>query len=310
MEYSPEHQRRPQVSLPGIRTLFPDHLLSATPRHHQPTSAHSPVSNVPRMFTEQSARPLPSSENTSPTNSARPEVYERRLQSSPSSEGYRHVMPPCPPGYTSSTAQPTNSSASLRSPYQLYHPSTSFSQPPAETARLHPVGSRTLSPRSPSPTSTISENESPGSEPPSPGDLSADENPSPTAADRQSDGGRRHACPHCAKRFNRPSSLAIHVNTHTGDKPFKCPFPGCGREFNVNSNMRRHYRKHLTSAAPQAPRPGAFYSPPASTSAGLQFIRYHDYQTETYLSTADDVSPIDPSDPRASLSKGTRWRPV
>ncbi|KAN0109506.1 hypothetical protein V8E52_009149, partial [Russula decolorans] len=63
---------------------------------------------------------------------------------------------------------------------------------------------------------------------------------------------RRHACPHCAKRFNRPSSLAIHVNTHTGDKPFRCPFPNCGREFNVNSNMRRHYRKHLTSTTPQA----------------------------------------------------------
>jgi uncharacterized Zn-finger protein len=28
--------------------------------------------------------------------------------------------------------------------------------------------------------------------------------------------GKRHACPTCAKRFNRPSSLRIHVNTHTG----------------------------------------------------------------------------------------------
>lgn len=29
---------------------------------------------------------------------------------------------------------------------------------------------------------------------------------------------KRHICPHCDKRFNRPSSLKIHVNTHTGDK--------------------------------------------------------------------------------------------
>ncbi|KAF7318556.1 hypothetical protein HMN09_00365900 [Mycena chlorophos] len=28
--------------------------------------------------------------------------------------------------------------------------------------------------------------------------------------------GRKHVCPTCQKRFNRPSSLRIHVNTHTG----------------------------------------------------------------------------------------------
>ncbi|KAI0060530.1 hypothetical protein BV25DRAFT_1786189, partial [Artomyces pyxidatus] len=55
---------------------------------------------------------------------------------------------------------------------------------------------------------------------------------------------KRHLCPYCPKRFNRPSSLGIHINTHTGDKPFRCPYPRCGKEFNVNSNMRRHYRNH------------------------------------------------------------------
>lgn len=30
--------------------------------------------------------------------------------------------------------------------------------------------------------------------------------------------GKRHTCPHCKKRFNRPSSLKIHLNTHTGAK--------------------------------------------------------------------------------------------
>ncbi|KAJ6556047.1 hypothetical protein B0H19DRAFT_846876, partial [Mycena capillaripes] len=55
---------------------------------------------------------------------------------------------------------------------------------------------------------------------------------------------KRHVCPTCAKAFNRPSSLGIHVNTHTGVMPFRCPHPSCGRVFNVNSNMRRHQRKH------------------------------------------------------------------
>ncbi|KAF7332907.1 hypothetical protein MVEN_02396200 [Mycena venus] len=56
--------------------------------------------------------------------------------------------------------------------------------------------------------------------------------------------GKKHICPTCSKRFNRPSSLRIHVNTHTGATPFRCPHPSCGRAFNVNSNMRRHFRNH------------------------------------------------------------------
>ncbi|KAF9461442.1 hypothetical protein BDZ94DRAFT_1221397, partial [Collybia nuda] len=61
-----------------------------------------------------------------------------------------------------------------------------------------------------------------------------------------SNSGKKHVCSTCFKRFNRPSSLRIHVNTHTGATPFRCPWPNCGREFNVNSNMRRHYRNHNT----------------------------------------------------------------
>ena len=43
----------------------------------------------------------------------------------------------------------------------------------------------------------------------------------------QADGDeRRHACRVCGKAFNRPSSLAIHVNTHTGAKRTSILF-GC-----------------------------------------------------------------------------------
>jgi uncharacterized Zn-finger protein len=64
------------------------------------------------------------------------------------------------------------------------------------------------------------------------------------STDDGDDPDRRHVCSECSKRFNRPSSLRTHLHTHTGFKPFRCPFPSCGRLFNVNSNMRRHYRTH------------------------------------------------------------------
>ncbi|KAI0773518.1 hypothetical protein C8Q74DRAFT_762762 [Fomes fomentarius] len=87
--------------------------------------------------------------------------------------------------------------------------------------------------------------------------LSADECPP--------DDDRRHGCGICHRRFNRPSSLMIHMNSHTGAQPFECPFPGCTRRFSVNSNMRRHYRNHREGAAasPQVqPYPPAYYRSP------------------------------------------------
>ncbi|KAF8894072.1 hypothetical protein BD779DRAFT_1385819, partial [Infundibulicybe gibba] len=52
----------------------------------------------------------------------------------------------------------------------------------------------------------------------------------------------KYVCSYCGKGFNRPSSLKIHLNSHTGEKPFICPVESCGRSFSVLSNMRRHAR--------------------------------------------------------------------
>ncbi|PFH53788.1 hypothetical protein AMATHDRAFT_130967, partial [Amanita thiersii Skay4041] len=54
----------------------------------------------------------------------------------------------------------------------------------------------------------------------------------------------KYECTYCGKGFNRPSSLKIHLNSHTGEKPFICPVENCGRSFSVLSNMRRHTRVH------------------------------------------------------------------
>ncbi|KAG2209454.1 hypothetical protein INT47_008297 [Mucor saturninus] len=61
----------------------------------------------------------------------------------------------------------------------------------------------------------------------------------------------RYKCNQCSKTFSRPSSLRIHILSHTGEKPHVCPQAGCGRRFSVQSNMRRHLKVHYCN--PQHP---------------------------------------------------------
>lgn len=49
-------------------------------------------------------------------------------------------------------------------------------------------------------------------------------------------------CKLCEKKFKRPSGLLIHMNSHTGEKPFICKNPNCNKKYNVLSNLRRHLK--------------------------------------------------------------------
>lgn len=61
----------------------------------------------------------------------------------------------------------------------------------------------------------------------------------------------KYKCNQCHKAFSRPSSLRIHILSHTGEKPHLCSQPGCGRRFSVQSNMRRHLRVHYCNPQQQ-----------------------------------------------------------
>ncbi|KAI7948423.1 hypothetical protein MJO29_010088 [Puccinia striiformis f. sp. tritici] len=44
------------------------------------------------------------------------------------------------------------------------------------------------------------------------------------------------------RAFDRPSALQIHERSHTGERPFPCPWNGCVKRFTTHGNMVKHSR--------------------------------------------------------------------
>jgi uncharacterized C2H2 Zn-finger protein len=54
---------------------------------------------------------------------------------------------------------------------------------------------------------------------------------------------KKHACPICDSRFQRPEHVKRHMKSHSSEKPFECDQPDCGKRFNRKDNLKAHLKK-------------------------------------------------------------------
>lgn len=76
-------------------------------------------------------------------------------------------------------------------------------------------------------------------------------------------------CPECGREFhglNKKFLLTRHMITHTGEKPYQCPY--CPYRANVSSNLTRHLRTVHTPSSAAGALPGALPVPAVLSTAG------------------------------------------
>ncbi|KAJ3570406.1 hypothetical protein NP233_g4422 [Leucocoprinus birnbaumii] len=259
----------PPVSLPPIHELFPEHLMHSPPvpgssrTHPHGAQRHTSVTASPHRSHPQSPSFTRPREEASRAAVESPYHYPSHNPNDNYAPHSRATFAHRPLSAPHVSVPPAEGPSSRLPSQQMHMPHYRDSDQHGRSG--HPVVSIPSShsgrpPKGQDPNGYPNSHSivHPGpSHPPPPLDdpeLSDEDTPSTGAP---SGIPRKHICPICRKAFNRPSSLKIHYNTHTGATPFRCPWPKCGREFNVNSNMRRHYRNHTANANQESQDDGA-----------------------------------------------------
>ncbi|ORY45873.1 hypothetical protein BCR33DRAFT_715907 [Rhizoclosmatium globosum] len=66
----------------------------------------------------------------------------------------------------------------------------------------------------------------------------------PSASTTSTTRKKIHACQICNKVCSNSTSLKSHIRTHTGERPFACPYPGCTAAYTTNQRLTIHKRSH------------------------------------------------------------------
>jgi hypothetical protein len=245
------HLPRSGLPLPGVRELFPDLFRprsTAGPQTLPPSAAHDPqqctpydVTNPPSASAPHHFQPSPAPSNwptarstavgttdhrytrarfnppTSPYSHVRPNTHTTRWRSDHDVVGRKSTSRMSPPR----SASPEVSSPDSQSRHQVDHGIGPSSLPDKE---------QTGSPMTSSPHAAFHSTE-----------FTQQSTFEQKSVEPHSS-KKRHKCDVCGSYWGRPSSLKIHMVSHTGVKEFVCSV--CKQDFGVKSNYTRHIRVH------------------------------------------------------------------
>ncbi|OJA13075.1 hypothetical protein AZE42_01892 [Rhizopogon vesiculosus] len=245
---SDHYREASRPTLPSVHELFPE--LSRTPRpsvtpswvgssaqaSHAPYCA--PMSHSDAVLSGPGLqRSPPTSYHAMSSRGSRHETHATHSHPThehPPHSLYHHQHPP------NQFSRTSTDNVQGRPPYDYTHPGPSsydYSRQYSGQSMTDPSGSTPYTPRYPDPRTQHYRRDSQESQ-----------EDSVAYASATGPSSLKYECDYCGKGFNRPSSLKIHLNSHTGEKPFTCTFEGCGRSFSVLSNMRRHARVHADAS--------------------------------------------------------------
>lgn len=63
-------------------------------------------------------------------------------------------------------------------------------------------------------------------------------------------GARPYTCEVCSRAFSDTSSLSRHRRSHTGVRPYKCEYAGCDKEFCRRTTLRLHVQRDHGETSP------------------------------------------------------------